>query len=218
MHLFPLVDGPPAHWNGANNVDAKAVIEMLGGAEGLKARWTRAPNLRVLVSVMEYKSGKDVHYVATGEQLSTKEVDALVADLSEGLRLLTANTFEGFAEVQREAVAPGATAPISQLNSIVVGRFNGVQKALGTVGIGGREARADGTIRAGAILLDSDYDRTSPKRRLLRTHELGHALGYNHVRSRESIMNARIGSEPNAFDRGAVLLAFRPAAFTSAAR
>jgi len=45
-------------------------------------------------------------------------------------------------------------------------------------------------------------------RRLLRTHELGHALGFNHVKSRVSIMNPRIGPEVTAFDRQVAMLAF----------
>ena len=78
-----------------------------------------------------------------------------------------------------------------------------------TLGFGGRRTRKDGTISAGAILLDSEFDRTSAKRRLLRTHELGHALGYNHVHARASIMNPQIGAEPNEFDRAAATIAFR---------
>jgi predicted Zn-dependent protease len=46
-------------------------------------------------------------------------------------------------------------------------------------------------------------------RRLLRIHELGHALGYNHVKSRRSIMNPTLGSEPTDFDRRAAMVAFR---------
>ena len=81
-----------------------------------------------------------------------------------------------------------------------------------TLGFGGRRTRTDGTVTAGAILLDNEFDRSDAKRRLLRTHELGHALGYNHVRSRPSIMNPEIGPEPNAFDREAAVIAFRPPA------
>lgn len=46
-------------------------------------------------------------------------------------------------------------------------------------------------------------------RRLLRTHELGHALGFNHVKSRLSIMNPRIGPEVTALDRQIMMLAFQ---------
>ena len=77
-----------------------------------------------------------------------------------------------------------------------------------TIGFGGRSTRGS-TIRAGSIILDSDFDRTSDTRRLLRMHELGHALGYNHVQSRSSIMNPKLGSEVTSFDRSAARIAFQ---------
>jgi hypothetical protein len=67
----------------------------------------------------------------------------------------------------------------------------------------------DGRIVGGSIMLDDEYDRTSGMRRLLRIHELGHALGYHHVESRISIMNPRIGAEPTVVDRDVARLAFR---------
>ena len=60
-----------------------------------------------------------------------------------------------------------------------------------------------------ADLLDADYDEASESRRLLRTHELGHALGYNHVTARVSIMNPAIGPEPTLFDRQGAIIAFQ---------
>lgn len=67
---------------------------------------------------------------------------------------------------------------------------------------------ASGAITSGAMMLDAEYDRTSKRRRLLRTHELGHALGYNHVVARASIMNARIGTDLTDFDRKAAMVVF----------
>ena len=91
---------------------------------------------------------------------------------------------------------------------IVVARYSGVRDQLNTIGFGGRSTRGS-TIRAGSIILDSDFDRTDRTRRLLRMHELGHALGYNHVVSRVSIMNPKIGPGPTDFDRTAARIAFR---------
>jgi hypothetical protein len=57
--------------------------------------------------------------------------------------------------------------------------------------------------------LDRDFDKGDARRWLLRTHELGHALGYNHVTVRTSIMNPAIGPEPTDFDRAGAVIAFQ---------
>jgi hypothetical protein len=158
---------------------------------------------------MDYRPGGDVEYTATEERLSDAEVAEMVGDLTDGLAMLTANTFEQFSAVTREIVPAGATVGVSRPDQIVIARFSGLRRSVKTLGFGGRRARRDGAITAGAILLDSEFDRTDAKRRLLRTHELGHALGYNHVYARTSIMNPQIGAEPNEFDRNAATIAFR---------
>jgi hypothetical protein len=59
------------------------------------------------------------------------------------------------------------------------------------------------------MFLDRTFDRDDERRRLLRIHELGHALGYLHVGSRLSIMNPAIGPEPTTFDRQGATIAFQ---------
>ena len=188
------------------------------GSSTAPQRWRQAPKLTVLVSVMEYRPGGDVEYTAMQERLSDAEISELVGDLTDGLSILSANTFEQFSSVTREIVPAGAAASVSRPDQIVIARFSGLRHSVKTLGFGGRRSRRDGTITAGAILLDSEFDRTSVQRRLLRTHELGHALGYNHVYSRTSIMNPQIGTEPNEFDRGAATIAFRAPSVAAARR
>jgi hypothetical protein len=53
----------------------------------------------------------------------------------------------------------------------------------------------------------ASFDAPAPHGDLSRTHELGHALGFNHVKSRVSIMNERIGPEVTDVDRQ---IAWRP--------
>ena len=195
----------------ATGGDVRALEEMLGSSVGPQ-RWTHPPQLTILASVMVYRPGGNVEYVATHETLTDFEIAELVRDLTDGLAVLTAHTFEQFASVSRVVVPARTTARVSQPGQIVAGRFDGLRRSEKALGFGGRRARKDGTITSGAILLDSEFDATSVRRWLLRTHELGHALGYNHVRSRASVMNPGLGTEPNDFDRQAALIAFRPPA------
>ena len=214
MDFHGLTENSDALAESGGRSDAEALQEMLGNSHGSQ-RWSQPPELTILVSVMEYRHSGDVEYVATQEKLSDGDIVELVRDLTDGLAVLTANTFEQFSSINRVVVPAGATTTVSRPNQIVAGRFDGLRRSANTLGFGGRRARKDGTITAAAILLDSEADRTHARRRLLRTHELGHALGYNHVRSRASIMNPRIGTEPNDFDREAAFIAFRAPAIVA---
>jgi hypothetical protein len=187
---------------------SEALDEVLRGVAGRATRWAEAPSLLVLTSVMEYQSGTRTEYQATADRVSEEDTKALIADLTAALAVLTGNTFTKFADVRLESLAAGATASVMRTGQIVVGRYRGVRDQLKTIGVGGR-FRSGGAIKAGTIFLDADYDRTSSKRALLRTHELGHALGYDHVDFRPSIMNPRIGAEITEYDRRAAVVAFR---------
>ena len=61
-------------------------------------------------------------------------------------------------------------------------------------------------------MIDRDFDTSgSPFARSLHAHELGHALGYNHVTVRTSVMNADARTEPTPFDLDAAKIAFERA-------
>jgi len=201
-----------------SHVERTAVEEMLFGSKGQWQHWTAAPALVVLTSVMEYEATDATEYTATSELLKTDDMQELVVDLTDALRSLTNNTFQQFARVEYASVAAGSKASIVRPKQIVVGRYRGVRSLTHTLGFGGRRARPDGTIFGAAVVLDSEFDRTSEMRRLLRTHELGHALGYNHVESRASIMNPRIGAEMTDFDRQIVRAAFEDRAEKAVSR
>lgn len=175
--------------------------EALGIPERPAARWVQAPELVVLMSVMRYHTGPGVEYAATTELLTDAEGDELIADLTEALTLLTNGRFNSFKAVHRQTIAAGSTARIVRSGQIIVGRYEGIRALRQTIGFGGRVPARGNDISSAAVLLDSQYDRSSSQRRLLRIHELGHALGYDHVDSQPSIMNARIGTAPTEFDR-----------------
>ena len=193
------------------SIDVPALDEMLRGKDQRMLRWSEAPRLVVLMSVMKYAEDGTGH-VATAETLTDREAQDLVADLTNALALLSGGVHTRFANLRQETVPVGAPVPAAHRGDIVVGRYRGVREQLNTLGLGGRRWKSDGSITSGSILLDDEYDRTGDRRHLLRAHELGHVLGYNHVTSRTSIMNPRIGSEPTEFDRQAARIAFGPLA------
>ena len=193
----PLREGP-----------SQGLEEALRGVAGRATRWIEAPSLLIQTSVMDYRSGVGTEYQATADRLSDEEVNGLIADLTAALTVLTGSAFTTFADVRLESTPVGATASVMRPGQIVVGRYRGVRDQLKTIGLGGR-FRSGRAIKAGTVFLDADYDQSSGRRALLRTHELGHALGYDHVDSRPSIMNPRIGADITEYDRRAALVAFR---------
>jgi len=201
----------------ALTTDAAATHEMLEGPSGHREAWTTTPALLIETSVMDYASGDlSSGFVATSEQLSGAEVAQLTADLTTALGALTADTVKTFRTIVRETAPAGTIVKVLRKGQIVVGRYRGVQSKTGNVGFGGRMTR-DGAITQAAVVLDATFDAQSNQRALLRTHELGHALGFNHVESRPSVMNPRVGSAITDFDRAAIRLAF-PAPDSSTAR
>jgi hypothetical protein len=189
--------------------DLTAFDEMFRTSNSRLQRWTTRPRLVVLATVMNYRSSPDETYVATSEQLTDEEVAAMVAHLTEGLALLTGGSYTTFSSVDVERPAEGARVSAMRAGAIVVGRYNGVLALAATIGYGQWAEQRDGAVTGGAMFLDSDFDKSDARRRLLRIHELGHALGYRHVTSRTSIMNPSIGPEPTDFDRVGAIIAFQ---------
>jgi hypothetical protein len=189
--------------------DLTAFDEMFRFNNSRLQRWTTRPSLVLLASIMEYRSGANDTYEATGEQLTDDEVTLMMSHLTEGLSLLTGSNYQLFASVDIERPAAGQRVNVLRQGKIVVGRYTGIVSLARTIGYGQWSEAADGTIVGGATFLDRDFDRNDSRRRLLRIHELGHALGYQHVTTRASIMNPSIGPEPNEFDRGGAIIAFQ---------
>ena len=192
-----------------SSFDLNAFDEMIRG-DGQLQRWTSPPALVLLAKEMQFdNSVSDDTYRATSERLSDADIALMIEHLTEGLALLTGNAFTAFSSIAIDDPRSGTRVSTLRPGSIVVGRYRGVQTLASTIGFG-RWALGDGSeVIGGAIYLDRNYDQSSNRRRLLRIHEMGHALGYRHVTSRISIMNPAIGPEPTEFDRQAALIAFQ---------
>jgi hypothetical protein len=196
--------------------DLQAFDEMFRTSNSRLQRWTSRPSLVVVATAMKYVSSNTDQFETTGDRLTDEEVATLVSHLTEGLTLLTAGTYSAFASLEVERPDAGAQVNVRRTGKIVVGRYIGVKALALTIGYGSWAEQPDGTIVGGSIWLDRDFDRDDSRRRLLRIHELGHALGYNHVTVRTSIMNPAIGPESTDFDRGGASIAFqRPVGNTS---
>lgn len=173
-------------------------------------RWTSRPHLVVIATVMNYRgAASNDEYSALSEQMSEAEVAQMVQHMTEGLALLTGGTYTSFASVEVERPGSGDRVRAARDGRIVVGRYNGIVSFARTIGYGGWAEQEDGTITGGAMFLDRDFDTDDDRRRLLRIHELGHALGYQHVTARTSIMNPSIGPEPTESDRAGARIAFQ---------
>jgi hypothetical protein len=132
----------------------------------------------------------------------------MVAHLTEGLGVLTGGAYTSFASVTIERPSAGARLRVLREGEIVVARYLRLQALGNTIGYGLWSEQANGSVNGGSMFLDHDYDRDDGRRRLLRIHELGHALGYLHVTARPSILNPVIGSDITTFDRQAPVIAF----------
>ena len=199
-----------------SSFDLPAFDEMFRGTHDRLQRWTARPALVIIGTVMKYSASDTDRFDALSERLTEDEVTALTNHLTEGLALLTGGTFGSFASVQVEWPAAGERVGIRRSGTIVAGRYSGIRNLAQTIGYGSWAEQPDGTVVGGTMWLDRDFDRDDAQRRLLRIHELGHALGYGHVTVRTSIMNPSIGPSPTDFDRAAALIAFqRPVGNTS---
>jgi hypothetical protein len=188
--------------------DLAAFDEMFRTANARLQRWTTRPALVVLGTVMNFR-GDAEEFNATSEAMTETEVSLLISHLNEGLELLTGGTYTSFAEVTVERPAAGDRVSVARPGAIVVGRYNGIMTFAQTIGYGRWAENSDGSVTAGAMFLDRGFDKDDGRRRLLRIHELGHALGQLHVQTRTSIMNPSVGPEPTEFDRQAASVAFQ---------
>lgn len=171
-------------------------------------RWTAAPALRIMTTILSYDEGAQT-YTATADQLTQPDVDSVIADLRAGLPLLTAGVFQDFSGVTSVSAAAGSSVTVATDGLVTYASCAG----LTTAGLGQRIFRADNVVTGGALCVQRATELgDSNLRKGVRIHELGHALGAQHVDPavRISIMNPLIGSNwaVNDEDRAAAKVAF----------
>ena len=191
-----------------SSFDVTAFNEMFRVSQLL--RWTEAPALTIQTRTLQFTGTNDADFTALADQMTEGEYAQLVADLTWGLPQLTGGQFTAFASITRETADVGGRVHILNPGRITVARYVGLTTATSFWGYSRWFLRNDGAITSGESMLDRDFERSgSPFLRSLRTHELGHSLGCNHVTVRSSVMNSAARLEPNDFDRGASRIAFQ---------
>jgi hypothetical protein len=191
-----------------SSLDLRAFDEMFRYSGELR-RWTTAPSIVIQTRVLKFSSLGETEYVALDGTMSEGEAATLVGDLTWALPQLTGNTFARFASERRETAAPGDRVSVQRSGLIVIARYEGLTAATGFWGYTRWAWNSAGEVQGAILMLDRDFDASnSPYLRSLHAHELGHALGYQHVTGRDSVMNASARLEPNAFDRDSSKLAF----------
>jgi Carboxypeptidase regulatory-like domain len=194
----------------SSEFDLAAFDEMFRSPQLL--RWTSAPPLRIELRVLQITDVEASTGTATVETLSDADADTLQGDLEWALPQLTGGTFQAFAGVTRQLPTEGSSVTLLNTGQITVARVEGLAEMTGYWGYGRWQYRDDGVVTGGLMLIDAAFERSnSPYAQSLHAHELGHALGCQHVASRPSVMNidARLG--PTPFDRDAGRIAFRRA-------
>ena len=192
-----------------NRFDLSSFNEMFSRASALH-RWLQPPRLVVERAVLTLTSVNDDTFLARDEQLSASEVSDLIDDLRWGLPQMTGNSFADFSAIDLQTSASGSMVNVKRTGAVFVARYEGLQDATTYWGYGRWAWDERDAIVAGIMFLDRAFEQSgSPFRRSLRSHELGHALGYSHVTLRASVMNSSGRVTPNQFDREATLIAFK---------
>jgi hypothetical protein len=192
------------------SMDLVSFDQMFRASRGELHRWTTAPNLVVYDRVLQFTNTDDQQYAATDASLLDEDVQALVDDLAWGVREATGGALSSFADISRLTAAPGEQISVRRTGAVVVARYAGLQDATGYWGYGRWATNGSGAVVAGIVMIEAGFDAsTSPYKRSLRVHELGHALGYGHVNARVSFMNSSAVTLPTSFDMAAASLAFR---------
>ncbi len=194
----------------SGSFDLTAFDQMIRSSGKLQ-RWTAAPPLVVLTRVVQYESNTSNTLTALSDEIDAADQQALVRDLSDGFAILTDHQLGTFSSVTFETPDPGSRVNVMRTGAILVARSKGLTLGSRYWGYGRWATTSSGVVVGGNIMVDADFDGgDSQYKRCLRIHELGHALGYNHVDPsvRASVMNSAANYEPNAWDLQAVHIAF----------
>jgi len=176
-------------------------------AAGLQ-RWTRNPRLQLLTHAVDYSGGTlgFREFPVINRPISRTQLDCLATGLGAELAPLTGGHL-GWTSVDIGEVEPGARVRTDETPEGTIVVLMSV--SLGTAGRGTAYLGTEPfVLTRGAVWLTTDVDFCLTS--LLYRHELGHALGYQHVTRTPSIMSpGGLPAGPTDFDRNSIAILFQ---------
>ena len=189
------------------DLNMTAFEQMVRRLNSRLARWTAAPRLVMQRRVLKYAETST--FTATDQLMSDASAKAIIDDLTMALPDLTGGEYRNFADVVHTTASINAQVSLFNPGDIVVAYFSGLNAATGSIGLGSRSYGNDGSVRSGQVYLDAGYDGQGLYAHIARMHELGHALGWDHVTDAASVMAPVATNWPTSFDRDATKVAFK---------
>ncbi len=185
------------------------------GSSGLN-RWTSAPPLVLQTQIFSpTTSATSATFITEADSLTDAEYNSLLSDLQSALPQLTGSTFQNFASITKQSAAANTSVLMLNPGVISVGYMVGLGAAAGdgdAIGFARWLVGTDGSVTGGMLMLDISFARTNVGQSqvsIVRMHELGHTLGYNHVTLEPSVMDPIVTFLPTVWDMTATKLGFQ---------
>ena len=187
--------------------DLIAFEEFSPRTAGLR-RWTRNPRLLVLTHAVDFSRATlgFLEYPVIDRPISRAQLDCLAAGVGDALREMSGGHLS-WDSVDFGEVEPGTTFRTDATPEGTIVVLPSVSLGAGGRGIGyvGSEPFV---LSRGAVWMSADFMNYCLISVLYR-HELGHALGYQHVTRTVSIMSTGLPAGLTDFDRDSIAILFQ---------
>lgn len=155
-------------------------------------RWTSKPKIVVLNKLLSFSQGtpwENYYQIKEGSILQNIDVDRTINEIVSNINIISPWTYS---TNEIEVINPSVNMNLKQYKTIIVAYYNDIMtwssnnSSTTAAGYGAHSKSTNSSVFSGHAMIDYNY--TSKYRTLI--HEIGHCLGYNHVKSSNSIMNS----------------------------
>lgn len=192
--------------------DLAAFDAMARTHEGQLVRWTSTPNLIFQRNLLDYSDDAGgSSYMVLNESLSDADLACLETRAREAVGLMSGNALAAGTSTTT-AVMPGTRVDGTATGAITVWAARNLGGSAGRGGISYRIPAL--TVAAGIVFLEvaqpgnPNQASCAGNVNVLR-HEIGHALGYQHVETRASVMQPVNAPAPTPFDQQAFTVFYK---------